>query len=188
MTDLNPARTALVLIDLQNGITSLPLAPRSGAEIVARALPFAATFRAAGGLVVPVHVGWHADFGDAPRQQVDQPMSHGGALPPGWMDFAPGLVQAGDVTITKRQWGAFHGTELDLQLRRRGRDTIVLGGIATNIGVESTARQAWELGYQLIIAEDLCTSLDAAAHEFAFGTIFPRIGLVRQSAGLSLRA
>lgn len=188
MTDLNPARAALVLIDLQNGIASLPLAPRSGAEIVAHAITFAEKFRAAGGLVVPVHVGWHDDFGDALRPQVEQPPSHASALPPDWMDFVPGLVQAGDVTITKRQWGAFHGTELDLQLRRRGRDTIVLGGIATNFGVESTARQAWELGYQLIIAEDLCSSLDPAAHDFACTKIFPRIGLIRQSADLSLTA
>ncbi len=185
MTPLNPARAALVLIDLQSGITSLPLAPCSGAQIVARALPFADKFRAAGGLVVPVHVGWHADFGDALRQEVDQPLSRTGALPPDWMDFAPGLVQPGDVTITKRQWSAFHGTELDLQLRRRGREIIILGGIATNFGVESTARQAWELGYRLIIAEDLCTSLDAAAHEFACAKVFPRIGQVRQSAELS---
>jgi nicotinamidase-related amidase len=188
MTDLNPARAALVLIDLQSGITAMKLAPRTGAEIVARTLPFAEKFRAAGGLVVPVHVGWHADFGDAPRQQVDQPLSRGTALPPDWMDFVPGLVQPGDVTITKRQWGAFHGTELDLQLRRRGRETIVLGGIATNFGVESTARQAWELGYQLIIAEDLCSSLDEAAHEFACTRVFPRIGLVRQSEELSFTA
>lgn len=185
MTDLVPARAALVLIDLQNGIIGRPLAPRTGADILARALLFAEKFRAASGLVVPVHVGWHEDFGDAPRQQVDEPLSRTGALPTDWMDFAPGLVQPGDVTITKRQWGAFHGTELDLQLRRRGRDTIVLGGIATNFGVESTARQAWELGYQLIIAEDLCTSLDKTAHDFACTRIFPRLGLVRQSAELS---
>jgi nicotinamidase-related amidase len=188
MTNLDPARAALVLIDLQSGITSLPLAPRSGAEIVARSLPFAEAFRSAGGLVVPVHVGWHEDFGDALRQQVDQPLSRASALPPDWMDFTPGLVQPGDVTITKRQWGAFHGTELDLQLRRRDRDTIILGGIATNFGVESTARQAWELGYQLIIAEDLCSSLDEAAHEFACAKIFPRLGLVRQSGELSFQA
>ena len=61
-----------------------------------------------------------------------------------------------DLVITKRQWGAFHGTELDLQLRRRGIRCIVLGGIATNIGVESTARAALELGYELVIAEDMC--------------------------------
>lgn len=184
MAMLDPAHAALVLIDLQNGITSLDLKPRTGSEIVARSLAFAANFRAAGGLVVPVHVGWHEDFGDAPRQSVDQPLSRGGVLPPDWMTFAPGLVQPGDVTITKRQWGAFTGTELDLQLRRRGRGTIILGGVATNFGVESTARHAWELGYQLIIAEDLCSSLDAAAHEFACTRIFPRIGQVRQSADI----
>ncbi|WP_234731213.1 hydrolase [Acidocella facilis] len=187
MTELDPARTALVLIDLQNGITALPTSPRSGADIVARTLPFVEKCRAAGVLVVPVHVGWHADFGDALRQQVDAPGNHG-TLPDDWLDFVEGLVQPGDVTIIKRQWSAFHGTELDLQLRRRGITNIVLCGIATNIGVESTARQAWEHGYQLVLAEDLCTSLGDGAHEFAIKTIFPRLGLVRQSAEISFKA
>ena len=57
---------------------------------------------------------------------------------PGWSELADGLAAAGDIVITKRQWGAFHGTELDLQLRRRGIRGIVLGGIATNFGVEFT--------------------------------------------------
>jgi nicotinamidase-related amidase len=60
----------------------------------------------------------------------------------------------GDIEVTKRQWGAFYGTDLELQLRRRGIDTIILCGISTNIGVESTARNAWELGFNLVIAED----------------------------------
>jgi nicotinamidase-related amidase len=70
-----------------------------------------------------------------------------GGLPAGWSDLVGGLAEAGDIGITKWQWGAFYGTELDLQLRRRGIRTIVLAGIATNFGVESTARQAWEHSY-----------------------------------------
>src|SRR5580704_9584410 len=73
------------------------------------------------------------------------------ASPPCLASWSMALAQPGDILITKRQWGAFHGTELDLQLRRRGIQAIVLAGIATNIGVESTARQAWELGFSLII-------------------------------------
>ena len=59
-------------------------------------------------------------------------------LPADWADFAPeiGSLRA-DIVITKRHWGAFYGTELDLQLRRRGVNTIVLAGVATNFGVES---------------------------------------------------
>jgi nicotinamidase-related amidase len=88
----------------------------------------------------------------------------------------------GDIAIVKRQWGAFHGTELDLQLRRRGIRTIVLAGIATAIGVESTARFAWELGYDLVFAEDATSGPDAAMHANSFEKVFPRLGRVRTTA------
>ncbi|MNL57819.1 Isochorismatase family protein YecD [compost metagenome] len=83
--------------------------------------------------------------------------------------------------MTKRQWGAFYGTDLDLQLRRRGIKSVVLGGISTNIGVESTARAAWEHGYELVIAEDLCSAQNAEMHQFAFDNIFPRLARVRST-------
>jgi nicotinamidase-related amidase len=83
--------------------------------------------------------------------------------------------------ITKHQWGAFHGTELDLQLRRRDMATIVLCGIATNIGVESTARFAYEYGYNQIFAEDAMSALSLEEHTFTVAKIFPRIGLVRKT-------
>lgn len=87
--------------------------------------------------------------------------------------------QSGDVLITKRQWGAFYGTDLDLQLRRRGIRTIIMTGVATNIGVESTARDALERGYELIFAEDAMSSLSAEMHSFAVENIFPIMGRVR---------
>jgi nicotinamidase-related amidase len=99
-------------------------------------------------------------------------------LPADFGELVPELgAAAGDIRITKHQWGAFYGTELDLQLRRRGVKTIVLGGISTNFGVESTARDAWERSYALVFAEDACASFDAAAHRFAFDNIFPRLGI-----------
>lgn len=88
-------------------------------------------------------------------------------------------MQPSDIIITKRQWGAFHGTELDLQLRRRGIDTIVLCGIATSIGVESTARYAYELGYNQIFPEDAMTSRNEEEHRSTIANIFPRIGQVK---------
>ena len=84
--------------------------------------------------------------------------------------------------ITKRQWGAFYGTDLDLQLRRRGRTTIVLCGIATCFGVESTARGAYEHGYEQIFAEDAMAALTAAEHEHAITRVLPRIGRIRTTA------
>jgi nicotinamidase-related amidase len=85
----------------------------------------------------------------------------------------------GDFVITKHQWGAFYGTELDLEFRRRAITTMVLCGIATNIGVESTARFAYEYGYQQIFAEDAMSAMSAEEHVFTVTKIFPRIGLVR---------
>jgi nicotinamidase-related amidase len=179
---LDPSRTALVLIDLQQGVLARPLQPRSAAEVTAAASDLARRFRAAGAPVVLVHVGFASDFADAPSQTVDQPMPRPpGGFPPEFMAFVPGLHEAGDIVVHKRQWGAFHGTDLDLQLRRRGINTIVLGGVATNIGVESTARAAWEHGYDLIVAEDACaTSLTSEAHAFSIQTILPRISRVKQ--------
>lgn len=186
---LDPATTALVLIDLQNGITALPLAPRDGETVAQTGIALAQRFRAAGAPVVLVRVGWDADYADAPRQPVDQPMPHPeGGLPAAWSTLVDGLAQPGDILVHKRQWGAFYGTDLDLQLRRRGVRTIVLAGIATNIGVESTARAAWEHGYALVLVEDAMTSLSAEAHAFCVRTILPRLGLVRSAAQVGFQA
>ena len=90
-------------------------------------------------------------------------------------------MQPGDVLIAKRQWGAFYGTGLEQQLRRRGVRTVIMGGIATNIGVESTARAALDMGYELVFAEDAMTTFSADAHTFAVTQIFPRMGRVRST-------
>lgn len=104
----------------------------------------------------------------------------GGPRDPDWDLLAPDLGHdERDIRITKHQWGAFYGTELDLQLRQRGVRTIVLGGIATNFGVESTARDAYERGYSLVFVEDAMAGITADAHTFARETIFPRLGRVR---------
>jgi nicotinamidase-related amidase len=103
-------------------------------------------------------------------------------IPPEASELVPELNrQAGDVVVTKRQWGAFYGTDLEQQLRRRGIRTIVMGGIATNLGVESTARAAHDRGYELVFAENAMTSLSAEAHGFVVSTIFPRMGRVRST-------
>lgn len=100
--------------------------------------------------------------------------------PPSRFIFTQALGKAeSDLEVTKRQWGAFYGTDLELQLRRRGIDTIVLCGISTNIGVESTARNAWELGFSLVIAEDACSAASAEQHQGSMTHIFPRIARVR---------
>ncbi len=180
--NLDAATTALVLIDLQQGILPYAKAPYDAATVLANAAPLAQAFRAAGAPVVLVKVGFSADGGDALKAQVDAP-NPPGAPPANWLDDTPELpAQPGDIRILKRQWGAFHGTELDLQLRRRGIKTIVLAGIATSIGVESTARNAWELGYDIVFAEDATSGPDAGTHANSFEKIFPRLGRVRKTA------
>jgi nicotinamidase-related amidase len=174
--------TALVLIDLQKGIVGRKeLAPRPGSEVVANAVKLVARFRHAKAPVILVHVTFSADFGDAVKVETDKSMTRG-AMPPDWAEFVPELqVAPTDLLITKRNWGAFYGTELDLQLRRRGIRTIVLGGIATNMGVESTARAAHEHGYAQVFVEDAMASISAEAHTFSAGTILPLLGRVRST-------
>jgi nicotinamidase-related amidase len=104
------------------------------------------------------------------------------APPPEASQFVPEAgVEATDVVIAKRQWGAFYGTNLDQQLRRRGIRTIIMGGIATNMGVESTARAAFDRAYELVFVEDAMTSFSAEAHEFACAQVFKRMGRVRST-------
>src|SRR6266436_8375794 len=181
MINVDPKTTALVLIDLQDGILGYPLVPLPGPELLAKGKALAERFRAAKAPVVLVNVAWAPDSKDVLRPPVDYPTHPEGGFPKGFSNLGAGLAKAGDILVTKRQWGAFYGTELDLQLRRRGIRTIVLAGVATNIGVESTARQAWEHGYSLVFAEDAMSGLVEGAHQFAIGTIFPRIGIVRST-------
>jgi nicotinamidase-related amidase len=181
--DLTPSQTALILIDLQQGITGMPVAPHAAADVVRRAVELGRTCAAAGATIVRVHVAFSADFADQLKLPVDAPMQRPqGRWPPHWSTFVPEIA-ALPVTleITKRQWSAFHGTELDLQLRRRGIRTIVLAGIATNFGVESTARDAWHHNYAVVIAEDATTSSNAELHRFAIDKILPRVARVRST-------
>jgi nicotinamidase-related amidase len=179
MITLPTASTALILIDLQNGIVALQFAPYSGEAVLAKGMELARRFRVAKAPVVLVNVAFAPDFSDALKAPVDQPMqAPPGGFPKGWSELADGLAEASDLKVTKRQWGAFYGTDLDLQLRRRGVTTVVIGGIATNMGVESTARAAHEHGYAVVLAEDAVTTFSAEMHAFAFEHIFPHLGRV----------
>jgi nicotinamidase-related amidase len=174
---LPPKSTALVLIDLQKGITSFPTEPHSSAEIVRNAKNLAERFRNLSAAVFLVRVAF--PIGEAALKLITDVQSPLPATEPeGWLEPAV-EPRSQDVLILKRHWGAFYGTELDLQLRRRHIETIVLGGIATNFGVESTARNAYEFGYHLVFAEDAMGSFIRANHEFAIQNIFRRLGRVR---------
>lgn len=167
-TTLDP-KTALVVVDLQKGITGLPTAHPS-ADVVAHAATLADAFRAKGLPVVLVHV-----TGGAPGRTEGPARS--GRPAADWADIVPELgPHEGDIVVTKLTWGAFYGTDLDLQLRRRGVTQVVVAGIATSIGVESTARSAHEHGYHVTVATDAVTDMSAEAHDNSVERIFPRLG------------
>ncbi len=180
---LEPRRTAVVVIDLQKGIVGFPASPRTAQEVIANAVALLDAARHSGAQPILVHVGRSPDGGDGLQVTCDEPMRAAGALPPDWSELIPDLNrQPGDVVILKRQWGAFYGTDLELQLRRRGLSTIILCGIATEIGVESTARDAYERGFEQIFAEDAMTARSAEGHANTVTSIFPRMGRVRGTA------
>jgi nicotinamidase-related amidase len=178
---LDPRKTALILIDVQNGILALPLAPYDREAIIAKTTALGQAFATAGAVIATVRVSFAPDGADLPPQAIDQPMKlPPGGLPPGWSDLVPEIAALpAAVSVTKRHWSAFHGTELDLQLRRRRIETVVIGGIATNFGVESTARDAWQHGYSVVVAEDASTSVGADLHAFAIASTLPRVSRVR---------
>ena len=169
---------ALVLIDLQRGIVAAPREPYPADEVVQRCARLAGAFRARGLPVVLVRVSTAPDGADATPGRTDA-AGPGGSRPQGWDELVAELAaQPSDIVVTKRNWGAFYGTDLDLQLRRRGITQIVLGGIATSMGVESTARAAHEHGYHVVLVEDAMTGPDAESHHHSVHRIFPRLGQV----------
>jgi len=178
---IDPATTALVLIDLQKGILPFAGGPHTAQQVLDKASELKSRFNALGAPVFMVRVGWSETFDEALKQPTDISMG-GASLPEDWWEFPAQLnVTDKDLLVIKRQWGAFYGTDLELQLRRRGIKTIVLAGISTNIGVESTARNAWELGFELVVAEDACSAHNAEHHGSSINFIFPRIGRVRST-------
>lgn len=168
---LDPERTALVLVDLMDRIVALPLEPYKGPEVLAVAEELAGVFRSAGALVVLI--------------RVERP---GIAEQPAGSGLAAGLLRDGDLEIVKRTIGGFQGTGLEERLRELGVDTLVFGGIATNLGVESTARAAGDLGHQLVFVEDAMSALTAAEHQASVKLDFPRLGSVVTAAEVRFAA
>ncbi len=173
---LDTKTTALVVIDLQKGIASRETAPHDPATVIRNATRLAEAFRLKKMPVFLVRVA----FGGADRlnPKTDEQWKPPASMPADWTEL---VITPGpdDHVITKKQWGAFYGTDLDLQLRRRGMRTIVLCGIATNYGVESTARFAYEYGYEQVFAEDAMASMQAEAHEASVKFVLRRMGRVR---------
>jgi nicotinamidase-related amidase len=168
ITTLDP-NTAFVVIDLQRGIVAYPTVHPIGA-VVERCRSLADAFRQRGLPVVLVNVA-----GGAPGR-TEQPRPSG-PFPPGWTDLIPEMdQQPSDIVVTKRTWGAFTNTDLESQLKALGVTQLVLAGVATSIGVESTARHAYELGFNVTLAIDAMTDMNTDAHANSLTRIFPKLG------------
>jgi nicotinamidase-related amidase len=183
MTDfvLDPRTTALVVIDLQRGIAAGQTVPYAAVDVVAHAVELVRHFRLRGAPVVLVRVdpGPHGILFPRPITDVQRPPMNPG---PDFAEILPEIgPEAGDIVVTKHHPGAFNGTDLEIQLRRRAVQTIVLCGISTNVGVEATARVGFEYGYNLVFAEDAMAARDAELHTTSVSKFFPTIGRVRRT-------
>lgn len=177
---IDKAKTVLVVIDLQRGIAAQPTKPYPAQEVIKNAAKLVNTFRKNDMPVFLVHVILTKET--MLNVLSDESFSRPSAFSPDWSEFVPEISPTPkDIVIAKRQWGAFYGTDLELQLRRRGMNTIVLCGISTDFGVESTARFAYEYGFQQIFAEDAMASRSEEQHNAAVNFIFKRIGRVRKT-------
>lgn len=186
----DPKTTALISIDLQGFIVGRPLAPHSAQQVIENTAAIATQLKSEGGTVILVTVGFSPDYADTVNQPVDEPM----VLPEGGLPAAATAAPAEiaalsvDVHIVKHHWSAFYGTEMDLQLRRRGINTVILTGIATNFGVEATIRDAFAHNYAVIAVEDAMTTFSQEMHSFACERILPRISRVRKTADILANA
>jgi nicotinamidase-related amidase len=166
---------ALLVIDLQQGLVSLPAVPEMALPamdvVVHNASRLTQAFRRQNLPVVLVTVS-----GSAPGR-TERPSPRPDALPAGWTDIIPELnAQAGDLLVTKTTWGAFASTDLERRLKAMQVTQVVVAGIATGSGVESTARQAYELGFNVTLAVDAMTDRRTEAHRYSIANVFPRLG------------
>lgn len=166
---------ALVVIDLQKGVVAMPTQPHSAADVLSRSTRLAQAFRERGLPVVLVNVA-----GVAPGR-TDAVINLSG-MPADWAELSPDLgLQPSDHRVTKHRIGAFLGTDLDAYLRGRGVTQVIISGISTSMGVESTARSAHDLGYNVVIAADAMADRSEEMHRRSVENVFPRISEVSSS-------
>lgn len=177
---------ALVVIDLQDGIVKMKVA-HPAAEVVRQSAKLVDAFHRAGLPVVLVTVvPFGAPSGKVrteapgmPKDEAAQQQARAAMEAAGFFELVPELgAKPDDIYVTKKTWNAFYDTPLEGRLKELGVTNIVLCGIATSIGVEGTARAAYERGFNLSFASDAMTDMVASAHENSLTLIFPRIGEV----------
>ncbi|WP_338723366.1 isochorismatase family protein [Pseudomonas tolaasii] len=163
------ATTALIIVDLQQGIIDYPFI-HPVKDVIKHSHALLDAFRERGLPVVLVNVtGFAPGRTERPRRS--------DALPDGWADLIPELgQQPGDIQVTKRSWGAFANTDLEAQLKALKVSQVVITGVATGTGVEATARQAYEAGFNVTLATDAMTDASAEAHAYSVNNVFPKLG------------
>jgi nicotinamidase-related amidase len=171
------SKAALVVIDLQKGIVSLPAVHPIG-DVVKHASALANAFRRRNLPVVLVNV----DSGAPGRTERARRMTE---FPAGWTDLVPELNrQPQDHLVTKQTWGAFTNTDLEAHLKTLGVTQVVIAGVSTSAGVESTARHAYELGFNVALATDAMTDMNPDAHDNSITRIFPKLGETGTTEGI----
>lgn len=201
-TALAPARTAIILIDLQNDIIKNPNGPFYGSiaqqvrekEVIEKAGRLVEGARAAGAPIFFVKVVRRKDYGDVVNQ-ISQLVAEGKAPPPRQQvslvegTYGAEMVEElkpepGDYVIIKKRRNAFYSTELDFHLRARGITAVAIGGVATDLGVENTVRDAWDRDYNVIVIDDICVTAPASNHDHAIANVFPRMARIMSAEAL----
>jgi nicotinamidase-related amidase len=162
--------TALIVIDLQKGIADGKFI-HPIRDIIDRTRALIRVFRAKNLPIALVNVAGR------PPGRTEQGPRGNLSFSEGWTDLLPQLDrQSSDIVVTKRSWGAFATTDLEGQLKARGVTQVVVTGVVTSTGVEATARQAYEQGFNVTLALDAMTDIREQAHEYSIRNVFPRVG------------
>jgi nicotinamidase-related amidase len=190
----DPAASALVLIDFQQGVLQRPVGspvPQAAAEAVERAATVAAAYRTAKLPVILVGVERRGDYIDAPEHGTDLGDQHAPPNGPAPRRLVEGTDDAAfaevlrrsdsDFVVIKRRVSAFYATQLEMYLKIVDAKTLVFGGVFTDMGVEATVRDAFDRDFEVVVLEDGCWSSSVAGHNHAISHTFPRLGRVRRS-------
>lgn len=186
MKKINLSKTAYVVIDIQKGIMdSRPMSPYTNEEILSASNELASFFKNTESLIVLVNVdGTTFPYLHPSRIKRSEETPFPKMYTEFSMDIAKDEPAKNVIQITKHNPGAFFGTDLDLQLRRRGIDTIILSGVSTSNGVYATALDAFQFGYKLYVVEDATGDRETEMHNLFFEKLYPKLGTIIKSSDL----
>jgi nicotinamidase-related amidase len=177
--NFDPKTAALVIVDLQKFTLAMNTVPIATSDVLANSIRLAQACRKAGIQVVLIRVGHEDAKVPHPSPLTDASFS-GFQFGPGAKEIPPELgPEEGDIIVDKYNWGAFYGTNLDVHLRRRGIRTLIVTGLVTNIGVDTTLRQAQERGYDQVLVSDAVAAMTQKEHDYTLNFVAPKLARVR---------